>query len=133
MGNFRQQLRPGLDEWLTRLDGTFMAGGMGHHGVSVGDADGDGLDDLFVSQPAGLPDRLFHNNGDGTFTDVSDRAGILKPGGRYALGVVAADFDNDGWPDLYVACDMTPSLLYRNQRDGTFDFLNVMSISIFLV
>lgn len=74
--------------------------------------------------PQGLPqahNALYHNNGDGTFTDVSDRAGILKPGGRYALGVVAADFDNDGWPDLYVACDMTPSLLYHNRGDGTFE------------
>ncbi len=64
---------------------------------------------------------LYHNNGDGTFTDVSDKAGILKPGGRYALGVVTADFNNDGWPDIYVACDMTPSLLYQNRRDGTFE------------
>ncbi len=73
--------------------------------------------------PTGLPKAfnvLYHNNGDGTFSDVSERAGILKPGGRYGLGVVAADFNNDGWPDLYVACDMTPSLLYVNHRDGTF-------------
>ncbi|MGA2590943.1 MAG: CRTAC1 family protein [Bryobacteraceae bacterium] len=74
--------------------------------------------------PSGLPkgrNALFHNNRDGTFTDVSEQAGILKPGGRYALGVVAADFDNDGWPDIYVACDMTPSLLYHNRGDGTFE------------
>ena len=74
--------------------------------------------------PRGLPlghNVLYHNNGDGTFIDVSEKAGILKPGGRYGLGVVSADFDNDGWPDIYVACDMTPSLLYHNRRDGTFE------------
>lgn len=74
--------------------------------------------------PVGLPmarNILYHNNGDGTFTDVSERAGILKPGGRYGLGVVAADFDNDGWPDIYVACDQTPSLLFWNKHDGTFE------------
>jgi hypothetical protein len=48
------------------------------------------------------------------------KAGILKPGKRYGLGVGAADFNNDGWPDIYVACDQTPSLLYENRRDGTF-------------
>lgn len=74
--------------------------------------------------PRGLPlahNILYHNNRDGTFTDVSEPAGILKPGGRYGLGVAAADFDNDGWPDIYVACDMTPSLLYHNLRNGKFE------------
>ncbi|HEX4165836.1 MAG TPA: CRTAC1 family protein [Bryobacteraceae bacterium] len=74
--------------------------------------------------PRGLPlarNILYHNNHDGTFTDVSGPAGILKPGGRYGLGVVAADLDNDGWPDIYVACDMTPSLLFHNKHDGTFE------------
>jgi hypothetical protein len=73
--------------------------------------------------PVGLPKAsnvLYRNRGDGTFEDVSARAGILKPGGRYGLGVVAADFNNDNWPDIYVACDQTPSLLYENKRDGTF-------------
>jgi hypothetical protein len=74
--------------------------------------------------PRGLPmahNALYHNNRDGTFTDVSLPAGILKPGGRYGLSAVAADFDNDGWPDIYVACDTTPSLLYHNLHNGTFE------------
>ena len=64
---------------------------------------------------------LYHNNGDGTFTDVSEKTGILVGGQCYGLGAVTADFNNDGWPDIYVACDQTPSLLYINRRDGTFE------------
>jgi hypothetical protein len=63
---------------------------------------------------------LFHNNGDGTFADVSAKSGILKTPGTYGLGVLTADFDNDGWPDIYVANDSTSSALYKNNRDGTF-------------
>ena len=72
--------------------------------------------------PRGLPPgslALYRNNGDGTFTEVTERAGLSKPKG-YAMTAVAADFDNDGWPDIYVACDSTPSILLRNNRDGTF-------------
>jgi hypothetical protein len=64
---------------------------------------------------------LFHNNRDGTFTDVSEKAGILKTPGTYGLGVLVADFDNDGWPDIYVANDSTSSALYKNNHDGTFN------------
>jgi hypothetical protein len=73
--------------------------------------------------PRGLPTAthaLYRNNGDGTFTDVTRESGIGKARGSYALTAVAADFDNDGWPDLYVACDSTPSFYFRNNRDGTF-------------
>jgi hypothetical protein len=63
---------------------------------------------------------LFHNNGDGTFTDVSEKAGISKTSGAYGLGVLVSDFDNDGWPDIYVANDSTSAALYKNNRDGTF-------------
>ncbi len=70
---------------------------------------------------------LYHNNGDGTFTDVSQKAGILLPETSYPLGVVTLDYDNDGWPDIYVASDSTPSFLYHNNRDGTFTELAVMA------
>ncbi|MCJ7502513.1 MAG: VCBS repeat-containing protein, partial [Acidobacteriia bacterium] len=63
---------------------------------------------------------LYHNNGDGTFTEVSARAGIRAPGGRFGLTAVSFDYNNDGWPDLFVACDSTPNLLFRNNHDGTF-------------
>jgi hypothetical protein len=73
--------------------------------------------------PRGLPygqHSLYHNNGDGTFREVTSAAGIDKANSGYGLTAVSADFDNDGWPDIYVACDSTPSLLFRNQHDGSF-------------
>lgn len=63
---------------------------------------------------------LYRNNGDGTFTDVSVASGVAKSKGSYMMTAVAADFDNDGWPDIYVACDSTPSFLFRNNQNGTF-------------
>ncbi len=75
------------------------------------------------SGPRGLPPgyhSLYRNNGDGTFADVSVQAGIDGLRGSYGMTVVAADFDEDGWPDIFVACDSTPSLLLMNQRNGTF-------------
>jgi hypothetical protein len=73
--------------------------------------------------PRGLPPggvMLFHNNGDGTFSDVSVKSGVTKAKGSYCMTTVGADFDNDGWPDIYVACDSTPSFLLKNNHDGTF-------------
>ncbi len=78
--------------------------------------------------PPGLQggkDILFRNNGNGTFSDVSEKAGILKKQGTYGLGVLAGDFDNDGWPDIYVADDSAPSALWKNNRDGTFSDIGV--------
>jgi hypothetical protein len=73
--------------------------------------------------PRGFPtgtNVLYHNDGNGRFSDVTAKAGIAVPGVRYGLGAIASDFDRDGWPDIYVACDSTPSLLFHNNRDGTF-------------
>jgi hypothetical protein len=68
----------------------------------------------------GETNRLYHNNCDGTFTDVSDKSGVGAYVGR-TMGVTAADFDNDGWPDIYVANDRTENFLFRNKHDGTFE------------
>jgi hypothetical protein len=73
--------------------------------------------------PRGLQpgvNALYHNNGDATFTDVSQRSGVFKTTGCYGFTSLTADFDHDGWPDIYVACDSTAGLLYHNNHDGTF-------------
>jgi hypothetical protein len=73
--------------------------------------------------PKGLPtdtNLLYHNNGDGTFADVSAASGIAKVQGRYSMTATVTDYNDDGWPDIYVACDSTASTLYRNNRDGSF-------------
>ena len=74
--------------------------------------------------PKGLAtgrNRLYKNLGNGTFVDVSNESGISKIRNRYGMTAVAADFDNDGWPDIFVACDSTASVLYKNRHDGTFE------------
>ena len=79
---------------------------------------------LVACGPPGLnggKNILFHNNGDGTFKDVSGSSGILHANGTYGLGVLTADFDNDGWPDIYVANDSTASALYQNKKNGKFE------------
>ena len=83
---------------------------------------------LVACGPPGLQggkNILYHNNGDGTFSDVSEAAGIFRANGTYGLGVLTADFDNDGWPDIYVANDSTASALYHNNKNGTFEDIAV--------
>lgn len=73
--------------------------------------------------PRGLPTtrpRLYRNNRDGTFTDVSESSGVAKATGSYGLTAATCDLDNDGWPDIYMAGDSTPSFFFRNRKDGTF-------------
>ncbi len=80
--------------------------------------------------PKGLPtdtNLLYHNEGDGTFTDVSEKSGIAKVTGRYSMTATAADLDGDGWTDIYVASDSTAAILYRNNKDGTFTDVAVPS------
>jgi Tfp pilus assembly protein PilF/peroxiredoxin len=116
---FAAQLRPDLDDWITRLDGAFMPGGMGHHGVSAGDADGDGLDDLYVSQPSGLPNRLFRNNGDGTFADITEAAGLaVLDSTSQSLFI---DIDNDADQDLVLVARSGP-LLFTNNGKAHFTY-----------
>jgi hypothetical protein len=136
---------------ITERAGLPVSGTRWGSGCALIDYDRDGLLDIFVANyvdldaaalaksvsktcdwkgmavwcgPHGLApghNALYRNNGDGTFTDVSQKAGILTASACFGLGAVTADFDNDGWPDIYVACDQTPSLLYRNKHDGTFE------------
>jgi len=68
----------------------------------------------------GTRSALYHNNGNGTFSDVSEKSGVARTEPAYCFTVLAADFDNDGWPSIFVACDSSPSMLFRNNKDGTF-------------
>ena len=95
-------------------------------GVALFDYDNDGWLDIFftnsltvdtANNPNSSSCALYHNNGDGTFTDVTEKSGLAHPG--WAMGVVAADYDGDGWTDLYVTC-LGHNHLYHNNHDGTF-------------
>jgi enediyne biosynthesis protein E4 len=84
--------------------------------------------------PRGLPGAkniLYHNKGDGTFEDVTTKAHIDRTDGHYAFSVSTLDFDEDGWPDIFIACDSTPSILYRNNHDGTFTDIAVTAGAAF--
>ena len=115
--SYSEQMLHGVDYWRTVLDGACGIDIYGHNGVSVGDIDGDGFDDLYVCQPAGLPNRLYRNRGDGTFEDITEASGVgLLENTACAL---FADFDNDGRQDLIVVRANGP-LLFLNQGGGKF-------------
>jgi tetratricopeptide (TPR) repeat protein len=188
--SYSEQMLQGVDHWRTVLDGASGIDIYGHNGVSVGDIDGDGFDDLYVCQPAGLPNRLYRNRRDGTFEDITEASGVgllentacalfadfshggrqdlivvrasgpllflNQGGGKFKLkpdafqfanppqgtftGAAAADYDRDGWLDIYfclyvyyqgadqykypspyyAAENGPPNFLMRNNRDGTF-------------
>jgi tetratricopeptide (TPR) repeat protein/peroxiredoxin len=115
--SYSSQLLRGADYWRTVLDVACGIDIYGHNGVSFGDIDDDGFDDLYVCQPAGLPNRLYHNRGDGTFEDITEASGVgILENTACAL---FADFDNNGRQDLIVVRNNGP-LLFQNQGGGKF-------------
>jgi tetratricopeptide (TPR) repeat protein/peroxiredoxin len=111
------QLMRGTDYWRTVLDGACGIDVYGHNGVSIGDIDGDGFDDLYVCQPGGLPNRLYRNRGDGTFEDVTEASGVgVIENTACALFV---DVNNDGRQDLIVVRATGP-MLFLNEGGGKF-------------
>jgi tetratricopeptide (TPR) repeat protein/peroxiredoxin len=115
--SYTEQLLRGTDYWRSVLDGACGIDIYGHNGVSIGDIDGNGLDDLYVCQPGGLPNRLYRNRGDGTFEDITESAGVgVIENTACALFV---DVDNDGRQDLVVVRAGGP-LLFLNQGGGKF-------------
>ncbi|MBM3757149.1 MAG: VCBS repeat-containing protein [Acidobacteria bacterium] len=114
---YREQLAKGLDDWRAVLDEATGVDVYGHNGISVGDYNGDGLEDLYVCQPSGLPNRLLRNNGDGTFDDVSATAGVdVLDATTMAL---FADFDNDRDQDLLLVAG-TQIVLMVNDGKGHY-------------
>jgi Flp pilus assembly protein TadD/peroxiredoxin len=115
--SYKNQLLRGADYWRTVLDGAIGVDIYGNNGVAVGDFDNDGRDDLYVCQPAGLPNRLYRNRGDGTFEDVTERSGVGVL--DFTACALFADFENRGLQDLLVVCATGP-LLFRNDGSGKF-------------
>jgi Flp pilus assembly protein TadD/peroxiredoxin len=115
--SYKTQMLRGVDHWRTVLDGASGIDVYGNNGLAVGDIDDDGFDDLYICQPAGLPNRLYRNRGDGTFDDVTEKAGVgVLDATACAL---FADFGNKGVQDLLVVCGSGP-LLFLNDGSGRF-------------
>ena len=115
--SYNSQMLRGVDYWRTTLDGASGIDIYSNNGVAAGDYDNDGFDDFYVCQPAGLPNRLYRNRGDGTFEDVTEKAGVAVLDNTACA--LFADFENRGFQDLLVVCGSGP-LLFVNQGDGTF-------------
>lgn len=115
--SYSAQMLHGSDYWRTLIDGASGIDIYGHNGVSVADIDNDGFDDLYVCQPAGLPNRLYRNRGDGTFEDITESSGLgILENTACAL---FADFNNDGRQDVVVVRANGP-ILYQNDGGGKF-------------
>jgi Flp pilus assembly protein TadD/peroxiredoxin len=115
--SYNKQMLYGVDHWRTVLDAACGIDVYGNNGVAAGDFDGDGFDDIYVCQPAGLPNRLYRNRGDGTFEDVTEKSGLgVLDSTACAL---FADFENKGLQDLLAVCGNGP-LLFVNQGNGKF-------------
>ena len=115
---YQKQLRYGTNHWLARMENRFSVFYFGHHGIALGDINGDGLDDLYVCQPGGLPNRLFFHNADGTVADNSAEARVDLL--DYTGSALIVDLDNDGDQDLVVGT-LTQLLLFSNDGSGHFD------------
>ena len=115
--SYREQMQHGADYWRTVLDGAVGVDVYGNNGVAVGDYDNDGLDDLYVCQPAGLPNRLYRNRGDGTFEDLTEKSGVGVL--DFTACALFADFQNRGLQDLLVV-GATGPILFLNNGNGTF-------------
>jgi Tfp pilus assembly protein PilF/peroxiredoxin len=115
--SYKTQLLHGADYWRTVLDGAIGADVYGNNGVAIGDFDNDGLEDLYVCQAAGLPNRLYRNRGDGTLEDVTEKSGVGVL--DFTSCALFADFENRGQQDLLVVCGTGP-LLFVNQGNGTY-------------
>lgn len=114
---WREQLQWGMNTWVRRIERSLNPDFLGYHGMAIGDIDGDGLEDIYVCQPGGLPNLLFRRQPDGTLTDVSAAAGVDWLDN--STGALLLDLDNDGDADLAVAT-RTAFLIMENDGRGKF-------------